>query len=865
MGKLNLLLSIILLCTSSLIAADRARDVSVVADPTPGRPVQHALQELNRTLQAAGRTMRTIAALEGATGDEVIIVGTTKANGVAARTLRQANVPLPSAPEALVVKRLNVGGKPTVVLCGADDRGLMYAILDAVQRIGWTSNPATVFDAIRESAEDPTIHDRALSVYVMNRAYWESRFYDERYWSRYFDLLATDRFNRFHIVLGYENGGFLAPPYPYFFDTPGYEGVHMVGLTRDQQQKNLAALNRIIELGHDRGIAVSLGIWDHIYRGGVQSGKAEWLDDYKDKPIPSSVEGVTAENLSAYTLASLKELLVRVPAVDGLQFRVHEESGLKREEIVEFWRQVFRHIQHQKPGMALELRGKGTPDSVIAAALDLGINLRIETKYWMEQMGLPYHPSHINLKDQQNRRHGYADFLRYPQRYQMSWRLWNGGTTRILLWADPEYVRRFSESTKLYDSPNWEIQEPLATKMEAQHPDKPPFKLMPDKYRYYEYEFERYWHFYQVWGRIGYNPHTPADVWQNEFERRFGTAGSSVESGLHRASQVLPMIVASVYPYRLFPTTIGWAERQTLGSTLAQYAGNEGSDIEQFENFQDAAKRIVTGAATAKRTPSVTSRWFDETADAILEAVAKAESSVGDKRSQEFESTMTDLRILAQLARFHACRATAAVHYNIFKLTQRPEELIAATKGEKLAVAAWRELISVAGDHYAFDLMMGARVNNLCGHWRDELPALEKDLQELGSQCAGFGKVSGEAAEFQPKGDRDRTPPTIEHERIASPKPGQALVIRAKVTDASPIQSVTLRYRHVTQFEDYESVEMKSTGDRGIYSATIPGMAVSSSWDFMYFIEAIDSASNGINWPDLAKEQPYVIVKTGAR
>ena len=809
--------------------------------------------------------MEQVAKPEEAIGDELIIVGTSIAGGPAARALRESKIPLPSAAEALLIKRLTVRGKPAIVLCGADDRGLMYAILDAVQRVGWTSNPAAPFTAIREATEEPNVHDRAIGTYVMQRAYWESRAYDERYWVRYFDLLASNRFNRFHIVFGYENGGWLAPAYPYFFDTPGYPDVHMVGITRDQQQKNLAALNRIIELGHDRGIAVSLGIWDHIYRGGVQSGKAEWLDDYKDKPIPSSVEGVTAENLSAYTLASLKELLIKVPAVDGLQFRVHEESGLRPDEIVDFWRQVFRHMHQHKPGMQLELRGKGTPDSVITAALEMGINLRMETKYWMEQMGLPYHPTHINLKDQQNRRHGYADFLRYPQRYQMSWRLWNGGTTRILLWADPEYVRRFSESTKLYDSPNWEIQEPLSTKMEAQHPDKPPFKLMPDKYRYYEYEFERYWHFYQVWGRVGYDPRTLAEVWQHDFKQRFGAAGTFVESGLHRASQVLPMIVAAVYPYRSFPTTAGWAERQALGLTLAQYAANEGSDIEQFENFQDAAKRIVAGGTTAKRTPSETSRWFDETADGILNAVAKAESSIGDNRNQESVSTITDLRILAQLARFHARRATAAVQYNIFKLTQRPEELIAATKGEKLAVAAWRDLVAVAGDHYAFDLMMGARVNNLCGHWRDELPPMEKDLQELESQCAAFGKISGEVAELQRKGEGDRTPPTIEHERIASAKLGQPLVIRAKVTDASSVQSVTLRYRHVTQFENYETAEMKPTGERDIYSATILGSALSAGWDFMYFIEAIDSAGNGIKWPDLAKEQPYVIVKTGAR
>jgi hypothetical protein len=95
--------------------------------------------------------------------------------------------------------------------------------------------------------------------------------------------------------------------------------------------------------------------------------------------------------------------------------------------------------------------------------------MRICTKYWAEQMGMPFHPTHVNRQDQHNRRHGYADLLRYPQRYKMHWRLWNGGTTRVLLWGDPDYIRRFADSTHLYDGDGYEVNEPLATKMQG-HP-----------------------------------------------------------------------------------------------------------------------------------------------------------------------------------------------------------------------------------------------------------------------------------------------------------------------------------------------------------------------------------------------------------
>jgi hypothetical protein len=747
-----------------------------------------------------------------------------------------------------------------LVAHGSDDRGTLYALLEVAERVGW-SEPGAVdpFAEVRDVTISPLVRDRSLSVYTMNRAHWESRFFDERYWKRYFDLLAACRFNRFLIVFGYENGGFLAPPYPYFFDTPGFPAVRMNGLTPDQQRRNLAALNRLIELAHDRGIAVSLGIWDHIYRGAVQGGGADWLADYQGRPVPDAVEGVTTENLNAYTLASLKELLRRVPAFDALQFRMHEESGLKRSEMEAFWRAVFQHLQRERPGMLIEARAKGLPDRVIDSALAEGVNLRIETKYWMEQMGLPFHPTHVNPPNQRDRRHGYADLLRYPRRYPITWRLWNGGTTRVLLWGDPDYVRRYSESTLLYDSPHWDVQEPLATKMEAQRPGMPVFDLMPAPYRHYDYEFERYWHFYQVWGRVGYDPGVSPEIWQREFRRRFGSAGPPLAAGLHRASQVLPMIVAAVYPYKLFPTTRGWAERQSLGANLADYANNEGTDTEQFESFAEAARRILAGGTTTKRTPDATSRWFDATADAILAAVRAAETAAAADRSLEFAATVTDLRLLAQLARFHARRSLAAVHYNLFKRGLKLSELVAATYAERDAVAAWRELVAVAGDRYHHDLAMGARPHHLCGHWRDELRRLEAGLKELEEQCCPPDEAILKEKVWSPATDGDRSPPQVTHERPRSVRPGQPILLTARVVDPSGVQTVRIRYRAVRQFDDYATLEMKPDGNGG-YSATVPGEAILREWDFMYFLEALDTRGNGCNWPDLAREAPYVIV-----
>ncbi|MCX6926617.1 MAG: hypothetical protein NT154_25925, partial [Verrucomicrobia bacterium] len=708
--------------------------MSLVTGHIAEKPVQHGLEKLKLALQQKGVQVEEAGTMQAASGDSVVVAGLASGEGDAAKLIAEMKLPLSQEPESILIRRLNLEGKPVVLVAGADARGLMYALLDVADRVGWAKSAAQPFSEVREVAEKPFTTERALSLYTFNRAYWESRFYDGAYWARYLNMLAQNRFNSLVVIFGYENGGFLAPCYPYFFDVEGFPGVRMVGLTPEQQEHNLTALNRLIQMAHDRGLRFTVGIWDHIYRGGVQGGGIPGADEATRKPVPGLVWGVTAENLVPYTRAALARFVKLVPAVDGIQFRMHDESGLKDSEQEAFWRDVFRMMKQTAPNLRLDLRAKGLPDSVIQSAVDEGVKFRITTKYWMEQMGLPFHPTHINKQNQFDRRHSYADLLRYPQRYPMHWRLWNGGTARVLLWGDPDYARRFAESTHLYAGCGFEVNEPLCTKMEAQPHDAKPFDLLTPAHRYYDYEFERYWHFFQVFGRLGYNPDTSPEVWQREFERRFGPeAAPFVERGLHQASRVLPRIVASCYPYGAFPMTRGWAEKQRLGD-LPAYAKAEGSDIQQFANFDEEAELLIAGGETAKLRPPENSEWFIRAAMEINGQVGQAERQIGSDRTREFDSTITDLKILSSLAQYHSKRISAAVCYRLFERTRDPEALDDAIAYERSAVEAWRQIVAAAGDFYADDLMMGVRGAALCGHWKDELAALESGLAKLEQQ-----------------------------------------------------------------------------------------------------------------------------------
>ncbi len=851
-----------LLLSLHSFAAIGQLQLSIVTDKTPGVSVNNGLSKLTDALKAKNIQFEKVGSVNEAKGKVVIVAGLSAGKGEAARLLQAANRTTPTVAEALTIWKTDFKKKPVWVVSGSDDRGLMYALLDVADRVSWSTDAKAPLSEVKEITEKPDAKERAVSIYTMNRAYWESRFYDQAYWAKYLDMLAKNRFNSLVLIFGYENGGFLAPCYPYFFDVEGSPCVRMVSLSASEQQRNLNAINRLIDMCHERGIRFTAGIWDHIYRGGVQGGGIPGTKNSPDKPVPGLVWGVNADNLISYNKTALAKFVKAVPNLDAIQFRMHNESGLKEDEQDAFWSDVFKMLKTTVPNLHLDLRAKELPESVIKSAIDIGVPFRITTKYWMEQMGLPFHPTTIN-PEKSARRHSYSDMLRYPQQYKMLWRLWNGGTSRILLWGDPEYARRFTESTHLYDGDGFEVNEPLATKMEAQPHDAKPFDLLKPSYRYYDYEFERYWHFFQAFGRIGYNPQTSPLVWKKEFERRFGKqAAPFVETALHKASWVLPRIISSSYPYSLFPTTRGWAEKQRLGD-LPSFAKARLTDLQQFLNFDEEAKLLVEGGETAKVRPSTNSLWFQKASADINHSIDEAEKAIGNNRNKEFNSTIIDLKILSNLALYHSRRIPAAVSYNLFEQTNDLSALNDAIAYEKNAIEAWREIVTAAGDVYADNLMMGVCVADLCGSWKDELASLEKGLESLEQKRKSF-KPTGPVKQaphytVEPNVNFEKLF-NISNEPVTSVAVGKPLTIKLKVSALSGVKWVRLRYRNVNQEQEYQMLPMLSSGEKDVYQVVVPADKINPKWDFMYLIEIMDNKGNGTIYPDLNKNTPYVVV-----
>src|SRR5258708_4172022 len=184
-GLERLLLSSLLLAAT--LPAAGPRRVVFLSEGDPGLSGSYGLGKLKETLQANGAEV--VNGSSAANADVAVLVN-----------VRSRCAGLPQTREALSVRRGDHSGKPAVILCGADPNGLMYAALDTADRVRWSGASKDPLQYVRDVSEKPYLAERGISIYTMQRAWFESRLYDEAYWRRYFDLLAAGRINSFVVI-----------------------------------------------------------------------------------------------------------------------------------------------------------------------------------------------------------------------------------------------------------------------------------------------------------------------------------------------------------------------------------------------------------------------------------------------------------------------------------------------------------------------------------------------------------------------------------------------------------------------------------------------------------------------------------------
>ena len=635
-----------------------------------------------------------------------VTVGTTKDSGISA-LLHERNITAPEGAESY-----RIIADDDIIIAGGGDAGLMYACLELAEDIGFGIMPTSRLG-------EPYLATRGIYELPHNRVLESERFYSKEYWIEYFNMLAQNRINSFNYVYSHQTS-YHTPVFAYYINDDKYPNVHPTDIDADTIGKNREMLKFITELARDRGITFILGIWQ----------VCPWFGNQNDwrPPQANNVAGITPDMLEDYTYRAAKQMLEDFPYIAGIQIRVNVESGITEDNQTAFFKNtIFKALA--ETGRLLDYRGWcALPETTQTAIEMCGDNMRASMKYWAEFMGAPYQPCKIVPG------YSYGDLLANPMPYRFLWQVWSLGSPRLLLWGNPNYVRRLVETCRLGDAEGFEINPHLAQKGYGNDPDYwRIFKRAEDEY--FTHEYERYWMFYLLFGRMAYNPALDESVWIRELSRR---VGKNAAAPLMKAYELSSAVITFLIQFHLSDLNMyTWPEIDT-GGLLEFYNQTPSSDPCTIYNICEYVQDCLNGTSSGKLTPMEASKMFADWSGEILIAADKAARSGAGK---ELKSAVIDFRIMAFLAKYHSVKIRAGLDLEFFYGTGDGDYLKSSYQKIREATVVWEQLVNVSQDMY-YDEMVTGPLDS--GSWKKKLRFVYEDelrIAELLGMHERYGNI----------------------------------------------------------------------------------------------------------------------------
>ena len=335
---------------------------------------------------------------------------------------------------------------------------------------------------------------------------------------------------------------------------------------------------------------------------------------------------------------------------------------------------------------------------------------------------------------------------------------------------------------------------------------------------------------------------------------RFGKAADSAEQLYHAGSQILPLLTTALQ----FSASLWtfWPERYA-GSSLEEDAQIEPSDPTQFYRIDEYVEDALQNRLCGKWTPPHVAHHLRLLAEQTRGVLAAHDQTAPDA---ELRYTCLDFTLLAHLAQYHAGRLLAATHLALYGKTGESHRLPAVRQLLRQARNEWSALAAAADGKYADDLVFSRRERGHCGHWKDDLAVVERDLDTVERLIAEESEPPSSRPAPLPGGDMHADPPAV----VFAPPPhaaaGRDLILRIRFAAPAPLRAARCYHRIANQALDFACVDMRIDGDS--CSAAIPGDAIDPAWDLMVFFEFAFTNSSATRWPDWRIQTPYFVIPT---
>ena len=864
---------------------DKPNSISIVVDPddkiAAAQPASWAIDALKSALKSRNVAVTQRARVQNGGDRELTIIVAGPDIALAQRLLKSANASIPAAPEALGLVAVHDAGMRGLLACGYDARGLVYALTDIADRVRNAPDPIAAIASIETTVEQPANEVRSNSRLFCSDVEDKPWFNDPAMWPEYFDMLATQRFNRFNLAfgIGYDfirqvTDAYFLFTYPFLLKVPGYN-VRVPQLADRERDSNLEMLRYISEECVKRGLEFHVGLWMHGY---------VWIDSPNAN---YTIEGLNKDNHGPYCRDAVRMLLENVPNISGLTFRSHGESGVT-EGSFDFWKTVLDGVATCGRRVEIDLHPKGMSQQMTDIALATKQPITMSPKFWGEHMGMTYHQADIRaLEKPKNEdaqglmalssgtrsflRYGYGDLLREDRGWKVIHRIWPG-TQRVLLWGDPLFAAAYSRAFQFCGSNGVEIMEPLSFKGRRGSGHAGSRCGYADSSYDPRWDWQKYEYTMRIWGRLLYNPEASAEVWQRSLVREMGPGGAELESALASASRILPVVTTAYAPSAA--NNLYWLDIYTNQSlvddknfepysdSLAPRVFGNASPFDPalFLSSNECAEELTGDSVSGKYSPIEVAHWIESFGARARASLASADRSVRNRASAAYKRARLDIEIQTGLGDFFAAKFRSGVLFHIYQKTNSKAALEAAIEQYRKARAAYGGVAEAAGEIYANDITFGEQPF-LRGHWRDRLPAIDKDIAALNALLNAAAIETSEKVQTAIKTAQTQPPQRpvdAKHGAPGSFRRGEDLRLAIAVSNTS---GVRLHYRHVNQAENYVVIDMEQRG--GHYEAMIPAAYTRTEFPLEYFFVVKRGDGTAGIYPGFKPEltnQPYFVV-----
>jgi hypothetical protein len=584
-----------------------------------------------------------------------------------------------------------------LIISANDNTGAMYGAMDVAEQL----QMGKTWQTITPKKSSPSLSVRAIKFNLPWSSYRTGPAMDIHYdvcrdltfWQKFFDQMAENRFN----VLSLWN----VHPFSFMVKPVNFPKANNFSLKEMSDWKEF--WTQLFKMAKDRGVETFVVNWNiavspefaKSYGVAERNDTSAIVKKYTREVVTQVIDeypdlagiGITLADWMSNFKAANSTLLEMTPKdrEDWIEETVVAGIKAARRPVKLLHRSVLSSDPNE---MRRVINNAKLPDTTL-----------VEVKFnWSHGHSTPVlamtHDSHSGQRDD-----GYWN--PQPDNYRIEWMVRNEDFF-ILRWGQADFIRKhIAQNTAPFVNGYFVGSEGYIPAKDYSH--------IANNHMGWKYGFEKQWLFYELWGRLLYDPGTPDAVFANGFDRRYRqNVGKALLKAYSAASQMplrLASFFAATWDYTLYSEGFlaPFAANAGLHDTVSSFISiNELVDHPVLDPSYLSIADFVQLKIENKPLPAVkvSPIALADTLDLESTIVLQQVKQLRKKASPTLACELDDLETWAHLSRYYAGKLRAGVALQIFRTTGESAQQQQALDLISTCLKDWKIISAITAKHY---------------------------------------------------------------------------------------------------------------------------------------------------------------------